>query len=125
MNDPAASLPTPPLTTTNTGNLPTENAPQPVAAAAAPAEPAPAAPAPAASSSTGSSSMLDGLVNAATNGTDPAALAATIAAIGNARDVTLRSTMAGGQDPLAVLDVRRNTLLVLWILCVFLHEDRS
>jgi COP9 signalosome complex subunit 3 len=38
------------------------------------------------------------------------------------REVILASTLSSGQDPLGILDVRVNSLGVLYILCVFLER---
>lgn len=61
---------------------------------------------------------LDTILNQITTSNSSAALAHTLrnAIPKEARETILSSMLSGGQDPLSVLDVRQNTLGVLWIL---------
>jgi COP9 signalosome complex subunit 3 len=64
---------------------------------------------------------LDSIINHATTNSNPVALNATIRnnLSKEVRDTIFAGPMAGGQDPLSILDMRVNSLLVLYILSVF------
>ena len=70
--------------------------------------------------SSNDSQSLDGIVQQITTTTNFNTLLQTLktALPKEARDVILASSLSSGQDPLSVLDVRENTLGVLYILCV-------
>jgi hypothetical protein len=72
--------------------------------------------------SSNDSQSLDGIVQQITTTTNFNTLLQTLrtALPKEARDVILASSLSSGQDPLSVLDVRENTLGVLYILCVYL-----
>jgi COP9 signalosome complex subunit 3 len=61
---------------------------------------------------------LDSIINQITMANNVAALNHTLrnAIPKESRDAILSSALAGGQDPLAVLDMRQNTLGVLYIM---------
>ena len=65
-------------------------------------------------------SSLDAIINQITTATNPMALNYTFrtAIPKESRDTILASALAGGQDPLGVLDMRQNTLGVLYIMYV-------
>jgi COP9 signalosome complex subunit 3 len=61
---------------------------------------------------------LDSIINQITTSNNPAALNHNLrnAIPKESRDTILSSPLAGGQDPLTVLDMRQNTLGVLYIM---------
>lgn len=64
------------------------------------------------------SESLDTILNQITTTNNVAALNSSLRShlSKESRDTILASTLSGGQDPLTVLDMRENTLGVLWIL---------
>lgn len=62
---------------------------------------------------------LDILITQITSSNNPLELNSYLRSIPNdTREAVLAGTLSSGQDPLGILDVRVNTLGVLYILCV-------
>ncbi|RDB18413.1 COP9 signalosome complex subunit 3 [Hypsizygus marmoreus] len=70
---------------------------------------------------------LDGILNQITTSNNPNALNHTLrnALPKESRDTILASSLSGGQDPLSVLDMRENTLGVLYILAARLSTQST